>query len=114
MKWGEVRWYTFDPPDKRRPVLILTRNSAIRFLNALTVAPITTTVRDIPSEVLLSHEDGLPTDCAVNLDYIQTVPKVRLGALITAFPSAKMAEVQRAISFALGFDSMQTLMDMDQ
>ena len=67
MRRGEVRWYTFKAPDKRCPVLILTRNLAIGFLNALTVAPITTTIRDIPSEVFLTPEDGLFTDCAANL-----------------------------------------------
>lgn len=111
MRRGEVRWYTFDPPDKRRPVLILTRNSAIRFLNALTVAPITTRIRSIPSEVFLGREDGLSTDCAINLDNMQTIPKAKLGALITALAFAKMTEVQRAISFALGFDSIWTPMD---
>jgi mRNA interferase MazF len=73
-----VRWHTFAAPDKRRPVLILTRDSAIGFLNALTVAPITTTMRGIPSEVFLGRADGLPADCAVNLDHIQTVPKAHL------------------------------------
>jgi mRNA interferase MazF len=104
MKQGEVRWYTFQSPDKRRPVLILTRNSAIGFLSALTVAPITTTVRDIPTEVFLSREDGLLTDCAVNLDNIQTVPKAKLGALIATLSPEKMRQVRRAISFAMGFD----------
>jgi mRNA interferase MazF len=104
MKQGEVRWYTFKAPDKRRPVLILTRNSAIGFLNALTVAPITRTVRDIPSEVFLTPEDGLLTDCAVNLDNIQTVPKANLGSLITYLSPERMREVKQAISFALGLD----------
>ena len=104
MKQGEVRWYTFKAPDKRRPVLILTRNSAIGFLNALTVAPITKTVRDIPSEVFLTPEDGLLTDCAVNLDNIQTVPKANLGSLITYLSPERMGEVKQAISFALGLD----------
>ncbi len=101
-----MRWYTFKAPDKRRPVLVLTRNSAIGFLNALTVAPITTTVRDIPSEVFLSKEDGMFSDCAVNLDNIQTVPKSKLGKLITHLTYDRMEEVQQAISFALGFDSL--------
>ena len=61
MRRGDVCWYTFKAPDKRRPVLILTRSSAIGYLNALTVAPITTTVRDIPSEVFLSRGEGLLT-----------------------------------------------------
>ena len=106
MKWGEVRWYTFKEPDKRRPVLILTRNSAINLLNALTIAPITTTIRDIPSEVFLSREDGLFTDCAVSLDNLQTVPKVNIGGLITRLSPERMDEVKRALVFALGFDSL--------
>jgi mRNA interferase MazF len=105
MRRGEVRWHTFAAPDKRRPVLILTRDSAIGFLNALTVAPITTTMRGIPSEVFLGRADGLPTDCAVNLDHIQTVPKAHLESRIASLSSERMMEVQRAISFALGFDS---------
>jgi mRNA interferase MazF len=105
MRRGEVRWYTFKEPDKRRPVLILTRNSAIGFLNALTVAPITTTIRDIPSEVLLTPADGLLTDCAANMDNIQTIPKHRLGSVIAYLSSERMEEVNRAIAFALGLDT---------
>jgi mRNA interferase MazF len=86
----------------------LTRDSAIGFLYALTVAPITTTVRDIPTEVFLTPVDGLLTDCAVNLDNLQTVPKANLGQLITILTPAHMAEVQRALSFALGFDPLLT------
>ena len=103
MKRGEVRWYTFDAPDKRRPVLILTRNSAISFLTGLTVAPLTSTVRDIPSEVLLTPEDaGVPTLCAVNLDNVQTIPKQKIGELITTLPTVQMMDVERALAFALG------------
>jgi mRNA interferase MazF len=104
MRRGEIRWYTFAPPDKRRPVLILTRNSAIPLLNALTVAPLTTTMRNIPTEVFLSQADGVLTDCAVNLDYLLTVPKAQLGALIANLPFDRMVEMQTAIRFALGFD----------
>lgn len=104
MKRGEVRWYTFSPPDKRRPVLILTRDSATGYLNALTIAPITTTIRNIPSEIFLSREDGLLNDCAANLDNIQTVPKSKIGPLITTLSSARMEEIEQAISFALGFN----------
>lgn len=100
---GEIRWCTFAAPDKHRPVLILTRNSAIPVLNALIVAPLTTTLRNTPSEVFLSRADGVLTDCAVNLDRLQTVPKAQLGALIANLSSDRMAEVQTAIRFALGF-----------
>ena len=70
MKRGEVRWYKFKAPDKKRPVLILTRNSILEYLGEVTVAPITSTIRDIPSEVLLSKSDGMPRDCVVNFDHI--------------------------------------------
>lgn len=67
MKQGDIYWYTFHAPDKRRPVLILTRNSAISYLTSVTVAQITTTIREIPSEVLLTPEaDGVFEDCVVN------------------------------------------------
>ncbi len=105
MRRGDVCWYTFKAPDKRQPVLILTRTSAISYLNALTIAPITTTIREIPSEVFLSREDGMLTDCAVNCDNIQTVPKVQIDGMITALSSMRMQEVNRALAFALGLDS---------
>jgi len=101
MKRGEVRWYTFAPPDKKRPVLILTRDSTLEYLGEATVAPITSTVRDIPSEVFLSQADGLFRDCAVNCDHLQTVSKGKIGALITTLSPGKMLEVGRALRFAL-------------
>ena len=101
MRRGEIRWYTFKSPDKKRPVLVLTRDSAIDYLGEITVAPVTSTIRDIPSEVTLSPDDGMKRDCAVNLDHIQTVPKARLGALLTTVSSRKLAQVRAAIRFAL-------------
>lgn len=103
MNRGEIRWYTFEYPDKRRPVLILARSSAISYLTGITIAPITSTVRDIPTEVFLTPEDdGVPAPCAVNLDNIQTVPKYKLGGLITTLTTACMAKVEQALAFALG------------
>ncbi|MEP0847434.1 MAG: type II toxin-antitoxin system PemK/MazF family toxin [Phycisphaerae bacterium] len=99
---GEVRWYRFQAPDKRRPVLVLTRDSALEFLNEATVAPITTTIRDIPSEVLLSAADGVPRACAVNLDHVQTIPVANLGPVIARLDRARMNEVRTALLFALG------------
>lgn len=104
MKRGEVRWYRFKPPDKRRPVLILTRDSAIPVLNSVTVAPITRTVRGIPTEVLLNEADGLPETCAANLDNVQTVPQENIGALIAQLKPARMAEAAAALIFALDLD----------
>ena len=101
MKHGEIRWYKFLKPDKKRPVLILTRDSALEYLGEVTVAPITSTVRNIPSEVILSKVDGMPHDCAVNCDHLQTVSKGKIGSLITSLPPAKMIDVGRAIRFSL-------------
>ena len=101
MKRGEIRWYKFQAPDKKRPILILTRDSVLEYLGEATVAPITTTIRDIPSEVLLAKEAGLPRDCAVNCDHLQTVTKSRIGALIATLSSEKMSHVTKAIRFAL-------------
>ncbi len=103
MHRGEVRWYKFSKPDKRRPVVILTRDSALEFLGEVTVAPVTSTVRDIPSEVLLTDADGMPRDCAVNLDHIQTVAKGKIGTVITTLNPRRMSELRSACLFALGF-----------
>ena len=101
MKRGQIRWYKFKAPDKKRPVLILTRDSILDYLGEVTVAPITTTVRDIPSEVFLSKQDGMTKDCAINLDHIQTVSKGKIGPLITTLPADKLENVSEAIQFAL-------------
>ena len=101
MKHAEIRWYKFIPPDKKRPVLILTRDSVLEYLGEVTIAPITTTVRDIPSEVFLSKSDGMPQDCVINCDHLQTISKAKIGPLITSLPQSKMIDVGRAIRFAL-------------
>ena len=101
MKHGEIRWYEFINPDRKRPVLVLTRDSVLEYLGEVTVAQITTTVRNIPSEVFLSKDDGMQRDCAVNCDHLQTVSKGNIGSLITALPPSKMVDVGRAIRFAL-------------
>jgi mRNA interferase MazF len=101
LKRGEVRWYKFAAPDKRRPVVILTRDAVIEYLGEVTVAPITSTIRDIPSEVVLSKADGVPNDCAVNCDHLQTVSKARIGPVITTLPPEKIKQLKGAIAFAL-------------
>ena len=101
MKRGEVRWYTFKQPDKKRPVVILSRTSVIDYLGEVTIAPITTTIRDIPSEVHLSKQDNMPRDCAINCDHIQTVAKGKVGALITTLSTSRTEELRQAIQFAL-------------
>lgn len=101
MKRGEVRWYKFQVPDKKRPVVILTRNSILEYLSEVTIAPVTSTIRDIPSEVLLSKEEGMPLDCVINCDHIQTVSRAKIGSLITTLSREKTVEISKAIGFAL-------------
>ena len=101
MKRGEVRWYKFHAPDKKRPVLILTRTSVIRYLSEVTIAPITTTIRDFPSEVVLNRNDGMARDGAINCDHIQTVSKVRIGSSITALSADILDDLRKALMFAL-------------
>ncbi len=101
MKRGEIRWYKFKAPDKKRPVLILTRDSILEYLGEVTVATITTTVRDIPSEVFLSKQEGMIKDCAINFDHIQTVSKGKIGSLITTLSMEKLDQMSEAIQFAL-------------
>ena len=101
LRRGEVGWYNFQRPDMKRPVVVLTRDSAVEFLAEVTIAPVTSTVRDIPSEVLLTRADGMARDCAVNLDHLQTVAKSRIGSLITTLTREKLDRVRTALTFAL-------------
>lgn len=105
MERGEIRWYTFKSPDKKRPVVILTRNSALKFLGEVTIAPITSTIRDIPTEVILDQQADMKTVSAINLDHIQTVSKDKVGAYISKLSESKLDEIKIALLFALGFDS---------
>lgn len=101
MKRGEIRWYKFKSPDKKRLVVILTRDSILEYLGEITIAPITSTIRDIPSEVLLTREDGMRKDCAINCDHIQTVSKSKIGTSITTLTQDKLKQLSKAIWFAL-------------
>jgi mRNA interferase MazF len=97
-----VRLYRFPPPDKQRPVLVLTRDSAISYLSRVTVAPITSTIRGVPSEVVLGPEDGMKQVCAVNLHNVMTVSKERLGRRLGQLDRPRMRGVCDALGFALG------------
>ena len=79
MRRGEIRWYTFASPDKRRPVLLLTRDAVVDTLNEIIVVPATRTIRGIATEVVLSQADGMPVDCALNFDHIALAQRSRLG-----------------------------------
>ncbi len=102
---GEVRLYRFPRPDKQRPVVVLTRDSAIGYLSTVTVAPITSTIRNVPSEVGLTEADGMKGPCAVNLHNVVTVSKAHLGRRVAVLSPDRMKELCRALGFALGCTS---------
>ena len=101
---GEVRLYRFPAPDKARPVLILTRGSALGYLSRVTVAPITSTVRGVPSEVVLGTDDGMKQVCAVNLHNLITVPQASLGRRLAQLTPERLRQVCVALAFAIGCD----------
>ena len=101
---GEIRLYRFPAPDKERPILVLTRSSAIPYLSRATVAPITSTIRGVPSEVALGPDDGMKRACVVNLHNVITVNRQNIGRRIAQLSPRRMREVCAALAFALGCD----------
>jgi mRNA interferase MazF len=101
MHRGEVWWAELPQPVGRRPVLLLSRDAAYSVRTSVTVAIITRTIRNIPTEVILEQDVGMPVKCVVNLDDILTIPKSRLTELVTSLPSEKMNSVAKAVVFAL-------------
>lgn len=104
LKRGDVYLCPFPSPDKLRPVVVLTRDSSIARLGKVTVAPVTSTVRGVPAEVLLDESDGMKGPCAVNLHNLMTVRQDLLGKWATSLSSRKMAAICDAMRFALECD----------
>lgn len=105
MRRGEIRWYTFAAPDKRRPVLLLTRTSVIDTLNEIIVAPATRAIRGLATEVLLSNADGMSEGCALNFDHVTLVQRSKLGAVITELPPARWARDRAGVARRLRISS---------
>lgn len=101
---GDVRLYKFVPPDKQRPVVVLTRESAVGYLSTVTVAPITSTIRGVPSEVALDESDGMKSPCAANLHNMVTVSQAKLGRRVGRISDGRMREICAALRFAVGCD----------
>lgn len=102
MKRGEIWWADLGPPAGRRPVLLLSRDEAYTVRALVIVAPLTTRIRGILSEVPLGPEDNLPRACVANLDIITTVAKASLDERLTSLSAEKLKVVETAIHFALG------------
>jgi mRNA interferase MazF len=99
---GEIWLYRFASPDKRRPVLVITRQEAIDLLNQIMVAPVTSTIRGAPSEVIVGLDEGLKRPSAINLDHLQTVDKKRLHRYVGVVSRDKMRAVCQALAIATG------------
>ncbi len=95
-------WWASVPGDKVRPVLLLTRERFIPRLASVMVAPVTTTVRSIPTEVTLGTDDGLPRACAANFDNIFTLDRSRFQRFIGRLDEDQMVEACAAYRFAAG------------
>jgi mRNA interferase MazF len=105
VKRGEIRWYTFRLPDKRRPVMILTRDDVVESLNELIVVPATRTIRGLATEVILATDDGMPVPCALNLDHISLAQRTRMGPVMCTLPDRRWPEVRNALLLrACGFE----------
>ncbi len=104
MKRGEIWWAELGPPAGKRPVLLLSRDEAYSVRELVTVAPVTTRMRHIPSEVPLGIEDGVPKPCVVNLDTVTTIARMSLCDRLTALSREKLKAVEIALHFALGLE----------
>ena len=102
---GDLRMYRFRPPDKERPVVVLTRDDVIPYLNAVMVAPVTSLIRDVPSHVLLDERHGLKMRSAAKLDAVTTVSRARLGRWLGRLGPLEMETVCEALQVATGCDA---------
>lgn len=100
---GEIRWYTFRLPDKRRPVLVLTRDDVISRLNEIIVVPATRTIRSLRTEVILTQDDGMPVACALNFDHISLGQRDRFGSVLCMLSEKRWPEVRQALLTSCGF-----------
>jgi len=103
LRRGEIRWYTFKPPNKRRPIVLLTRDDAIDALNEIVAAAVTTSIRDISTQVRLSVDEGVPQPCAINLDHVHLAQRSNIGPLIATLRDERWPEVEHALLVACGF-----------
>jgi mRNA interferase MazF len=102
---GEIWGYRFSSSERWRPVLVLSRPEVIGLLHTVIVAPITSTVRGAPSEVVVGIDQGLKKESAVSLDHVQTVEQARLLRFIGRLAPSRMRAVCRALAIATGCDA---------
>lgn len=101
---GDIRWFRFASPDKRRPVLVLGREDVLPSLSQIPVIPLSTQIRSLPWEVSLTPEEGLPSPCVLKPEWMRSVERSFLGPWIATFPSTRWPEVRVALLDVLGLD----------
>ncbi|HKQ69720.1 MAG TPA: type II toxin-antitoxin system PemK/MazF family toxin [Polyangiaceae bacterium] len=99
---GDIRWFRFNRPDKRRPVVVLGRPEVMGALSQIVVIPCTTNVRDLPWDVVLDERDGLAVRCTLRVEWIRAVARLELGARIATFPESRWSELRQAVVTGLG------------
>jgi mRNA-degrading endonuclease toxin of MazEF toxin-antitoxin module len=100
---GDIRWFRFEHPDKRRPVLVLGRDELLPSWSLVPVIPISTQIRGLAWEVQLSPDDGVPSACVLKPEWIRAVERSGLGPRIATFSEDRWPEVERALLHVLGF-----------
>lgn len=106
---GDIRWFRFQAPDKRRPVLVLGRDDVLPSLSQIPVVPLSTQARGLRWEVAMSEADGLPSACVAKVEWIRSVERAYLGPLITSFPAHRWGEVRAALLDVLGLADAGTV-----
>ena len=101
MRRGEIWW---GQVDKRRPVLLVSRNEAYSVRALVIVAPLSTTIRGFSVEVKVGRKEGLPRSGVVNCDWLVTIPKEDLLERAGQLSATKLQQVDDALRFALGLD----------
>ena len=99
---GDIRWFRFASPDKRRPVLVLGRPDALPSLSQIPVIPLSTQIRGLPWEIALGPEDGLPSPCVLKPEWIRSVERPHLGPLIACLGEGRLPAIRAAVVEVLG------------
>ena len=109
MKQFDIVWANLPDPIGRRPVLLMTRTSAYAYLNKVLIAEVTSTVRNIPQEVLVGKHEGLSRSSVVNFDNMHVIPKALLGQRLGSISPARHREIKRALGYALDWPELKVL-----
>jgi mRNA interferase MazF len=104
---GDIRWFRFSSPDKRRPVVVLGQNEALSSWHQIPVIPVSSQIRGLSWEVVLSPEDGVPSACVLKPEWIRSVERNLLGPWIAAFPAKRWPEVRTALLRVLGLEKAE-------